>query len=94
MAYFIDPFIHCLYVFGGQDLKEGLHNSLWRISLEDVRDNLNVAKWEEFHAKNEPPCPNSHLTGFVFQGKLFLFGGSVQEPNDPRETDPSSTFPP
>ena len=36
MAYFVDPYTHRLYVFGGHDLKEGMYNSLWRISLEDV----------------------------------------------------------
>ena len=36
MAYYVDPYTHRLYVFGGHDLKEGMYNSLWRISLEDV----------------------------------------------------------
>ena len=48
MAHFIDPYTHNLYVFGGQDLKEGLYNSLWRISLQDVRDNMQRANWEHF----------------------------------------------
>ena len=36
MASYVDPYTHRLYVFGGHDLKEGMYNSLWRISLEDV----------------------------------------------------------
>ena len=94
MAHFVDPFTHNLYVFGGQDLKEGLCSSLWRISLSAVRDNMSSAKWEQFRAKNDPPCASSHLTGFIFAGKLFLFGGSVQERNDPRDADPMRAFPP
>ena len=76
MAYFIDPYIHGLYVFGGSDLKEGLQNTLWKISLEEVRNNMHTAKWEQLEMKNDPPCANSHLTGFVYKLKLFLFGGS------------------
>ena len=62
--------------------------------MEDVRSNMNTAKWEHFQTKNEPPCPNSHLTGFTYTGKLFLFGGSVQEQDDPREEDIFTAFPP
>ena len=92
MGYFVDSYTHNLYIFGGHDLKEGRLNSLWRISMEDVKTNMGNAKWERFTTKNEPPCPNSHLTGFIYQHKLFLFGGSFQELDDPRELDTSKYF--
>ena len=76
MGYFVDTYTHYLYIFGGHDLKEGRLNSLWRISMEDVKNNMGTAKWEQFTTKSEPPDPNSHLTGFIYQHKLFLFGGA------------------
>ena len=66
MASYVDPYTHRLYVFGGHDLKEGMYNSLWRISLEDVQRKMNNAKWEQFETKGTPPCPNSHLCGFIY----------------------------
>ena len=92
MGYFVDTYTHNLYIFGGHDLKEGRLNSLWRISMEDVKSNMGTAKWEQFDFKGEPPSPNSHLTGFIYQHKLFLFGGSFQEIDDPRELDASKYF--
>ena len=92
MGYFVDSYTHNLYIFGGHDLKEGRLNSLWRISMEDVKTNMGNAKWDRFTTKSEPPSPNSHLTGFIYHHKLFLFGGSFQESDDPRELDTSKCF--
>ena len=37
---------HYFYILGGQDLNYGLYNSLWRINLQTVRDNIKNAGWE------------------------------------------------
>ena len=67
---------------GGQDLNYGLYNSIWRISLQAIRDKIHEASWELIQARGDPPKGCSHCCMFVFQGKIFLFGGS-------RETTPA-----
>ena len=35
-----------LYILGGQDLNHGLYNSLWRINIQYVKDDITKAAWE------------------------------------------------
>lgn len=68
-----------LYVFGGQDLKEGLHNSLWRVKLTDAVGGEKV-QWENAasYMRNVPQYGFSHHAGVCFEGKIYFFGGSRQ----------------
>lgn len=77
MGYCADS--HYFYILGGQDLNKGLFNTLWRISLQAIRDNIKNAVWEELENRGEPPKCISHCCMFVYQGKLFVFGGSNPE---------------
>ena len=72
-----------MYIFGGQDLKEGSVNSTWRINLEKIikmseaqADNIDVF-WEQIHYDKKGPTPDpiSHHNAFIFQGKMHVFGG-------------------
>lgn len=35
----------CLYIFGGQDLKEGSYNTLWKLPLQHIMDG-GTTSWE------------------------------------------------
>ena len=67
------------YILGGQDLNKGLFNTIWRINLQSVRDNVKHAFWEEVVARGEPPRRISHCCMFVYQSKIFVFGGATLE---------------
>jgi hypothetical protein len=65
-----------LYIYGGQDLKEGPLNNIWRANLDiAVRGNVqweNIGKWTSM----QPPFSYSHHCGVCWQGKLYFYGGS------------------
>ena len=63
------------YIMGGQDLNVGIHDSVWRISMPAVRDNIRNAQWEQVEVRGEPPMRISHFAMFVYQSKIFVFGG-------------------
>ena len=65
-----------LYILGGQDLNKGIHNDLWRLNLQTVRDNIRNAQWEQVIARGDPPKQISHCCCFIYQSKLFVFGGT------------------
>ena len=60
---------------GGQDLNVGIHDSVWRINLHAVRDNIRNAVWEQIHPRGDPVIRVSHFAMFVYQSKIFVFGG-------------------
>ena len=62
-----------VYIFGGQDLKEGSYNTLWKLDLKAVLEN-NPATWESIHTQNTPH-PISHHSGFISDQKMYVYGG-------------------
>ena len=62
-----------LYIFGGQDLKEGAFNTLWRLDLKKTLINSS-GKWEQINCRNTPK-PISHHNGFIHEDKLYIYGG-------------------
>ena len=54
-----------LYILGGQDLNHGLYNSLWRINIQYVKDDITKAAWELIQVRGEPPKGVSHCSMFV-----------------------------
>jgi len=66
-----------LYIFGGQDLKEGSYNTLWRLNLKQIMDGGTTA-WEQIlNQTGAKPKPISHHSGFVHEDTLFVYGGLV-----------------
>ena len=72
-----------MYVFGGQDLKEGSVNSTWKIDVESIvhqsGQGLNSvrAEWEFLNCKGTIPEPMSHHSSFVHENKLYCYGGLI-----------------
>ena len=63
-----------LYVFGGQDLKEGAYNNLWRLNIKAVLDG-GTSNWEQITTTGNEPKPTSHLQGFVSDKRFYFYGG-------------------
>jgi len=63
-----------LYVFGGQDLKEGSYNSLWRLDLQIVLEGGTTA-WECVKTTGKLPKPISHHYGFICNDSFLIYGG-------------------
>lgn len=72
-----------MYVFGGQDLKEGSVNTTWKINIESIveqssKGQVNVlAEWECLDCKGTVPEPMSHHSSFVYDDKLYCYGGLI-----------------
>eukprot|EP00347_Sterkiella_histriomuscorum_P002778 403366836 len=67
-----------LYIFGGQDLKEGAYNSLWRLPLQHIMDG-GTTSWELVtNCTGKKPKPISHHSGFVHQDTLYIYGGLIE----------------
>ena len=72
-----------MFVFGGQDLKEGSVNTTWKINIQSiVRQSSNgeanvSAEWEQLNVKGQVPAPMSHHSSFVFENKLYCYGGLI-----------------
>lgn len=67
------------FILGGQDLNKGVYNSLWRLNLQTVRDNVRQAQWEELYTRGEIPYGISHGCMFIYENKLFLFDINCEE---------------
>jgi hypothetical protein len=67
-----------LYIYGGQDLREGVLSSLWRIQLSEALKG--DVTWENITATttNAPSYAFSHHCGVCYQNKLYFFGGYRQ----------------
>jgi hypothetical protein len=65
-----------LYIYGGQDLKEGPFSSIWRTNMDlAVKGTVrweNIDKWTTM----QPPFSYSHHCGVSWNSKLYFFGGS------------------
>ena len=61
-----------VYIYGGQDLKEGAFDTLWRLDLRETLNNQ--GKWEPVATRNTPK-PISHHNGFILNDKLIVYGG-------------------
>lgn len=66
-----------LYIFGGQDLKEGAYNSLWRLPLQHILDGGST-NWEHVEQRGKVPKPISHHCGFVHGDSLYVYGGLIE----------------
>jgi hypothetical protein len=72
-----------MYVFGGQDLKEGSVNSTWKINIQSIVEQCTqgvtnvVAEWEHLNCKGTIPGPMSHHSAFVHENKLYCYGGLI-----------------
>ena len=72
-----------MYVFGGQDLKEGSVNSTWKIDVKSIVDQSNSgsnvvrAEWEHVNCKGTMPEPMSHHSAFIHDDKLYCYGGLI-----------------
>ena len=68
-------------VFGGQDLKEGMLCSAWKLNIDEVIKNSQsveseiLTKWEYMKCTGAVPQPLSHHTAFVYEDQLYCYGG-------------------
>ena len=70
-----DVYQNYLYVFGGQDLKEGTYNSVWRINLKVILDGGNTS-WDFVKTSGQcTPKPLSHHNGFIANECFYNYGG-------------------
>lgn len=65
-----------LYIFGGQDLAQGILSSLWRVHLPTAVSG--EVEWEDITSQTAraPQYGFSHHCGVCFKDKLYFFGGS------------------
>ncbi len=63
-----------LYVFGGQDLKEGSYNTMWKLSLKIVLDG-GTTGWELVNTSGQVPAPISHHNGLINGDSFYVYGG-------------------
>ena len=76
-----------MYIFGGQDLKEGPVNTTWRINVSKVVDEATGndphytapigVVWEQLNCSGKIPEPISHHNTFIFNDELYCFGGQI-----------------
>ena len=70
-----------IYIFGGQDLKEGSINTVWRINIRQIvsgieNDKINIeTQWDYLKCKGTIPQPMSHHNSFIFNNKMYCYGG-------------------
>ena len=73
----------CLYIHGGQDLKEGSHDTVWKLDLDAVvryaqdQDQTSTFQWEQLSCTGQVPLPICHHTSFIDSGKFYSYGGLV-----------------
>ena len=73
-----------MFVFGGQDLKEGSFDSVWKLDLQLLSqandlDDFQAIHWEHVATSGEKPGKFSHHTCVQYEGKMYLFGGIDNE---------------
>ena len=61
-----------IFVFGGQDLNEGVYNDFW--ALQTNKMNKEDELWEQIITEGGPPKLCRH-TALVHQNKMYIFGG-------------------
>lgn len=72
-----------MYVFGGNDIRIGTLNNLWRFNLAaigDLRDNSSencALTWEEVETHGSVPGQVSHHKCIVVGKNMYLIGGSM-----------------
>ena len=65
-----------LYVFGGQDLKEGTYNSLWKLPIKIIMEGGSTA-WEEVSSSGSVPPPIAHHCGALHGDDFYVYGGMI-----------------
>lgn len=65
-----------LYIFGGQDLKEGSYNTMWKLPLKVIMEG-GTARWEQILTSGTVPPPISHHSGTLYKETFYVFGGLV-----------------
>ena len=59
-------------------------NTTWKINIKGIVDqsnntsrNLVNAEWEQLNCKGEVPEPMSHHSTFIFENKIYCYGGLI-----------------
>jgi N-acetylneuraminic acid mutarotase len=63
-----------IYVYGGQDLREGVFSGLWVLHV-DVADSRNDY-WEKIEATEDGPGEICRHTAVVHANRMYIFGGT------------------
>ena len=66
-----------LYIFGGQDLKEGTYNSVWKLPLKLIMEG-GTSNWEQVHPSGSVPPPIAHHNGVLYKDNWYFFGGIIR----------------
>lgn len=66
-----------LYIFGGQDLKEGTYNSLWRLPLKVIMEG-GTSAWEKIQTTGSIPPPIAHHSGILYGDTWYIYGGIIR----------------
>jgi hypothetical protein len=76
-----------LYIYGGHDIREGSHKTLYKLNLKEMQEwkakngiDITPPAWEEVetHGNNKPGYL-AHHTSVVYNEKMYLYGGSNLE---------------
>ena len=76
-----------MYIYGGYDIKEGPHDSLWVIDLAklvepdrpggDYESTDKRISWQKLETQGpHKPGPIAHHSSVMYGDKMYLFGGS------------------
>jgi hypothetical protein len=79
---------YSFYVHGGQDIKEGAFNDMWRVNLQfldqspsELKDEHEIydIQWEQVKTSGNGPKPISHHSGILQEqaGYFIVYGGIV-----------------
>jgi N-acetylneuraminic acid mutarotase len=63
-----------IYVFGGQDLREGVFGDLWELSI-DKNDSRNDY-WEKKEGDENAPGDLCRHSAVVHENRMYIFGGT------------------
>lgn len=66
-----------MYIFGGQDLKEGTYNTLWKLPLNHIMEG-GATSWEKINSTGKVPPPISHHSGYLYKDTFYVYGGLVE----------------
>lgn len=69
-------FKESLFVFGGQDLKEGIYNTCWRLPIKIIMEGGTTC-WEEVHTVGTVPPPIAHHCGAIYKDTFYVYGGMI-----------------
>ena len=72
-----------LFIFGGNDIKEGTMDCLWMLNLNNISemekaDKMKSCKWTQIFPTGSGPGKLAYHSSIIVEDTMYLYGGSSQ----------------